>query len=482
MDQTALQKFSQLPAEIKNTLSGPEFLGVIEALEEKYQSKLVIFFISLVVGDLMLADLEKELKLILPPEAVSETMAKFSAMISALKNKFPGQLAIAGDLPDNRASFSFSTEDEAEVDKFKAIFSSSSKISNYEQIADSILLESGLSQSDEIMMSRLRGIVVARLREVRDDLETIDALKKSRKIGGMEFSSEQIDKILKLIKSRLSNKPTDTPEAKSIIFPVSKPIKMSDASGPLSLKEKIKKSGIDYRQMFNFRKAESQNVPIAEKKEEKPAISQTSHNIQKPSGLLVKAGMPVIKEEGGLPVIKMPDDIMIKPKRMDFEARLKQEPTAVMSPTFKNNQSPIKPFPQPAKNVMPPKSLGAQQSRKPKLDDIRFTKKLIGPIEELAYMTLIDFRRLAENPTLATKKIKDKIDLLEKESFAKKIEGIDAWHKCEVNKFYRLLGQKSMTDGVSIENIINERLQTGKPTLSVDEFNVVMELNRQLRF
>jgi hypothetical protein len=39
-----------------------------------------------------------------------------------------------------------------------------------------------------------------------------------------------------------------------------------------------------------------------------------------------------------------------------------------------------------------------------------------------------------------------------------------------------------MSEGKPIEEIIRTRLFAGKPTLSLDEFEAVMELNRQLRF
>jgi len=45
-----------------------------------------------------------------------------------------------------------------------------------------------------------------------------------------------------------------------------------------------------------------------------------------------------------------------------------------------------------------------------------------------------------------------------------------------------LLGQESMRQERGIDDIINERMQDGKPTLSIEEFNSVMELNKDLRY
>ena len=97
-------------------------------------------------------------------------------------------------------------------------------------------------------------------------------------------------------------------------------------------------------------------------------------------------------------------------------------------------------------------------------------------------MTLINFRRLGETPHQAIAKVKEKVDLLEKESYAKKLAGVEAWHKNEINRFYRLLGQESMSQGRGVEDIISERIRESKPTLSIEEFNSIMELNRSLRY
>jgi len=190
----------------------------------------------------------------------------------------------------------------------------------------------------------------------------------------------------------------------------------------------------------------------------------------------------------------MPDDLMIKPQdnSVALEKKLgltplageKKLPPPVQDVKIKSAKD--LPLPQPQPFVAPKAAAGTtftpRPSGRPNLDDVKFSKKLMGPIEELGSMTLIDFRRLAPDATAATAKISEKIKLLEKEYFGKKIEGIDAWNKNEVSKFYRLLGQTAMAEGKSVDAVVQERLTAGKPTLSMDEFNAVMELNRTLRY
>jgi hypothetical protein len=206
----------------------------------------------------------------------------------------------------------------------------------------------------------------------------------------------------------------------------------------------------------------------------KPVLEKTNLNLLE------------IDEEDGLPVIKLPgdDDLMIKPHQIDIKPAA-MRPKPAVSAAAKPIGSAVSPRPTPLPSSRPvstPPILKKIPDHKPRLDGVKFSPKLVGPLEELSNMTLIDFRRLGDTPRTMTVEIKERIDLLEKDSYGKKLAGVEAWHRSEVNRFYRLLGQTAMTEGKSVETIISERLAEGKPTLSVEEFNAVMELNREIRY
>ena len=118
---------------------------------------------------------------------------------------------------------------------------------------------------------------------------------------------------------------------------------------------------------------------------------------------------------------------------------------------------------------------------KPKIQDIRFQPKLVGPIEELRAMTLTDFRRLSPSPAQAIEKILEKIRLLEEESFVKKIQGIKAWQDSEISRLYIALGRASLEAKKPITQIISERAQASEPVLSAEELEAIFELNQKLR-
>lgn len=119
---------------------------------------------------------------------------------------------------------------------------------------------------------------------------------------------------------------------------------------------------------------------------------------------------------------------------------------------------------------------------KPRMEEIKFTPKIKGPVEELGTMVLEEFRRLSKDPKMAIEKIKDKLELLGEESFTKKTQGIAAWQESGVNKVYLNLLKESLNRGVAPIVVIEEYTQSAKPTLTKEEFTAIMELNRSLRF
>lgn len=121
-------------------------------------------------------------------------------------------------------------------------------------------------------------------------------------------------------------------------------------------------------------------------------------------------------------------------------------------------------------------------SGKADVKDIAYKPRLVGPIDELRTLTLVDFRRLSRDPQVAVDKIHSKVELLGEESFEKKIKGVLAWRASEVNGLYTALLNESIKTGVPIKEIIGARASRKENTLTMEEFQAIMNLNRQLRF
>lgn len=417
-----ISKLNKLSPALQSRLSDEKFLAKIDALEEQYGIKAVLLLLSLLLNEFDYSSLDEKL---MADYGFNEFLAKeiktkFGNLIeelgSAMENSTIGnqsepikEIIKVKAKPVDFSTSSFSEADEAEVKKYLNL--SAEPGIDYLARTRDLMSQFAYQSADAVVAKRLENIVLARVKDIRDDLETKEILLKAHKVGGMEFSAEQADQLLNIINQKA-------------------PVRVLAETPKISI---------------------SEGLPTVVLPAESQLISSLPQ-LETKTPLVVENKLPVT-----------PNDVKIK--------------------TVVENNLPA-PQPQPFSTTkkIPESVLNAKTALKPNLDDVKLEKKLYGPIDELANMTIIEFRRLAPEAEVAADKIKEKISLLEKEGFNRRLEGIDAWQKNEVSKFYRLLGQLSMSENKSIEDVIKERLIGGKPTLALEEFNAVMELNRVLRY
>ncbi|MBN1779135.1 MAG: hypothetical protein JW816_02865 [Candidatus Buchananbacteria bacterium] len=137
-------------------------------------------------------------------------------------------------------------------------------------------------------------------------------------------------------------------------------------------------------------------------------------------------------------------------------------------------------------NQIAPVNLDHQQSAQVELNPnntkpseaskISVKSKLVSPIDELAELTLKDFRALASDPAKAAENILNKIKILGLNSFAQLMAGIKAWRQSPLNELYLALGKKSLTDSKSIDDLIDNH----DSNLTRAEFDVISDLNQKL--
>lgn len=387
----------------------------------------------------------------------------------------------------NLTKMIFSMSDEEEIQSIKIPNQDFQKI-DYSEKAKLIIKNFGFLDDDPILLKRLENIIIAKLKDVRDNLETFEVLTRSRKIGGMEFNDNQANKLLTLINNFNFTSFT----------PINNVVNTQNAN----IKEKI-----------------ISEQPITQ-------IKQTPTEI-----------VPKIEIEDGLPVVKLPEDLIVKPKLKTIkDLKTEEFTTEILKKDIENvkinkdnqeitkqtslvqkeitdnfdnqpitfvkdeksekeidsnlenqttetisNDDKVIPKPEPFlidKDL--PSVVNVKNINKPTLDGVKLVKSIKGPIDELESMTLIEFRRLADDPIKAIKKIQEIIEAVGQEGINQLHEAINAWHRSEVSKFYRLLGQIAMSEGKNIEIVISDRLMSGKPTLSMKEFEAIMELNKKL--
>ena len=107
---------------------------------------------------------------------------------------------------------------------------------------------------------------------------------------------------------------------------------------------------------------------------------------------------------------------------------------------------------------------------------------MIGPVEELGTMGIIEFRRLSSDPNEAIIKVLNTLDLLEETDYEDRIKGIVAWRKSPVNKLYVSLVQDALTNAMTVADAAAKKRNAGDESLSAAEIDAIVGLNRKLSF
>ncbi len=281
---------------------------------------------------------------------------------------------------------------------------------------DGLLRSSGLAFKDEMLMNRLTSIIAARLKDLRDQAETLTLFAAPLAQGGLNLAPDKARQISNLLEAEF-----------------------------LGLQKQLETQ--KQREALAFRETEESKKTqkeTAKKHQETAVLDQRFLSIIQKS--------KAIKDKG----IILPSPSLVSPL-----------PTR-----------PIIPSPKP---VLSPASISAPAETKPKIKDIKFERKIIGPTEELQTLTLIEFRRLSRDPAEAAAKIKDKIELLKQEGYETQVRAIRAWQESEPNRLYLSLTQAALETGRPIVELVNERTSQNQPTLTLTEFQALLSLNSSLR-
>ena len=114
------------------------------------------------------------------------------------------------------------------------------------------------------------------------------------------------------------------------------------------------------------------------------------------------------------------------------------------------------------------------------LDEVKWTPKLVGPVEELGTMDLVSFRRLGATPQDNLAAIKAKINNLSSESWTSGVNGIRAWRNSPVYMIYTAMGVESILSNLPVSQVIVNRQVKNLPALTSNEFIAINEFNHTL--
>lgn len=320
-----------------------------------------------------------------------------------------------------------SEEDEPEIAEMKnQITKSNSNEASYnkaiQESITAVVRDSKLTFPDLILTNRLRTVIEARLRDVRDSTETHTLVMKPIVQGGLALTGAQADLFADLVDAEF--------------------LALQKQSQSLKTKEKI---------------TYTQNIETQKKDQ---VTNQT------------------ISEQEGL------DNRFLETVK---KSKVLKGRGVILPPSPPTPIKPISPPPTPTSTpkitpILSPGSVPPTPAEKPRLEDVKFTQKILGPIEELRTMTIIEFRRFSKDPKEATLKIKDKIEILKEEGYEKYSQAIRAWLESEPNRLYLDLTRTALETGNPVPATIEERTKSGTPTLTLPEFQAILTLNSQLRF
>ncbi len=434
-----LKQFKSLPKELREKISSPVAMKTLSDLEEKYKVTLASTVMKVMVKKISINNLASHLvsEFSLNPENANK-------LSQELKEKL--FFTVSGYL-GLKPSFD---QEEKQV--------------------EIILKNSGIRFSDKNLYNRCLKVLTTFLRGVRSRIDTRLVLEKPEKIGGLGLSSEKADHLIKTTLSHIANLETQAPKKEEA--PVeSSPLTESDDLTKLITKEKIEKEA-----EFNLKKeieaGRTPSIPAPEKikkiearKEEVKKLEEKTQDDRMSFAPPPKKGL--MDQIFKVPKKEKEEEKTIKeaPKKEEEKTKTEEREAEIDEKTWSSKPRPV-----------------SDSGSKKKIEDIKTAPKVMGPIDELRYLSLVNFRRLSEEPEEATLKIRKKIELLEKDGFDKKIKGILAWKKSPVNRLYILLGQEAVRKGISLQKLTEERLEKNKESLSWDEVKAVMKLNAQISY
>ncbi len=292
------------------------------------------------------------------------------------------------------------------------------------ETVEKIIAENHLTFDDDNFRRRFITIMTSRIKDIRNATDTLDLLTRATKVGGMGYDPDIAEKLV---------------------------MRATDESAKFLTEEGVKKLSEQQRVV----------VPVTPKP---PKVPVEPAPVPVPSPVPSGAAIPV-----AVPLQRMTPPAPAAGPSAPFRVPVQKIPAAPVPPPGYVPQ-------------MPTASVRPMQTERPTIADIRGAPRLIGPIEELRVMTLADFRHLGDGPIACIRRVYEKIQLIGKESYTKRAEGIKAWRASESYQLYLTMGQESLLSGKTIRDVIAEHQRSGQSALSEQEFSLIADLNRKLRY
>ena len=478
-----LQQFNNLPKDLRDRVSSPLAMKTISELEGKYQVDLAMIVMKIMIKSL----------------AVKSLSAYLTSEFSLAPDR---ALSLANELKDK--IFSSSAEYLGMVAEVRAL--------DLDKDIDILIKEAGLTLSSANLISRFKNILATYLKGIRSKIDARASLAKDIKIGGLNLSSPEIDRVFKVcdkqkFKSLEVSRTVISPEAKPVVASarLNEIIGASDqktSGGEYNLKQALVSGqvkpvtgrvNLDTRQNLDTTHELAQpdkQLDLPQPTAEIPAPAKTTSIIEAaklaasplkpitttpqpvPTSASAPAPVkPVVPRSAPQPAPRPTGQMaapIVRPSNV--------APSVAASPASRSTIFSVSPS--PAANRPAP----ALTANRPQMHDIKAVPRVMGPTEELRFLDVANFRRLGATAPEATAKIFTKIKLLEKDGYDKMVLGVQAWRQGVLNRLYVRLGQEAIVKGVTLKEAIAARQKAGQESLSLEEIEAIVSLNSKLVF
>lgn len=446
-----LQQFNNLPKNLRDQISSPLVMETISKLEKKYQV------------DLAMTVMKVMIKSVAPKNLPTYFVGDFGLSQMAAENltqELKSQVFIA-------ASSHLGLDREARALDLDADI-------------DLIIKEAGLTLASSDLVQRFKGVLSTYLKGIRDKIAARDALVKATISGGLSLTSAEADRVFKVCGEKTfkslevqtpRNIPPLAPQSRldKIVAAVDNKTKVTEE---YSLKQALASGQVK-------RPAEMMKLPLQEKELSLPLASSAAPVPQASPKII-----PPVE-------VKKVEPSMETKANIEPQAKTEIKLAPVKAPEIKlnqplvNNRPPVVPIMEPAakrKPIAAARPIFAPSISKKIMQDVRPAPKVMGPLEELQFLDLLNFRRLGKTPTEATAKIFSKIKLLEADGYDKMVAGVQAWRQSPINHLYLKTLQAAIGKGVTVKDFVISKQKEDKEALKWEEIEAILAMNSKLVF
>lgn len=526
-----LQKFNSLPADLRAKVSSDDAMNYLSALEHRYQVDLAMVVMKVMIKSLAISDLESTL---ISEFGLRSDRAK--NLSSELKEKIFSPVADYVGLKSSGGSFDIENDIDSLIKEAGITIASSDLLERLKGVLSTYI--KGVRQKIDTREVLAKEVASGGLGLSQAEIDRVFKVCERRaylsSVGHHEAEAKLVSKKAEAAKEKAGldtsalfkfsqdydlKKALESGETKKINAPAVS-LKISAPSSPPPVPKSLDFS----HEKVDIDDLESQlHVPEEDGLEDKThLVEKTSPQTQEQEEVAKEVDKLLPKtnnEEGTQEEVKEADKdseafIVKKPeennlfKKLFFENKNKKRvikpdhskqadsektetkgapssleggAAAVLSKETNLSSSPA-PKPQVQKDFSEIRRNERPSGRKQKrLDDVKLVPKVMGPLEELLYLDVLNFRRLGKTPLERTAKIFNKVKLLERNGYGKMIEAITAWKKSPVNRLYLQNVQLAMSRGETVKDFVNKNSEEGN-NLSFEEIEAIINLNSRLTF